>query len=167
MSITLNVVIKPSRIVLVLSLCMCALASLALYLLLFNQQLTFFSNSVFLPVFVILFFSLLCGYVLRKWRLIGFWRLDIASDGAMVLRQITKENHFKASIAVSLSASAVIWNDLMVLHMLENDLSKRTLIVMRDSLDALSFQHLRVSLLWARQHHLSGSKQKNQIGGNF
>ncbi|MFZ6686432.1 protein YgfX [Undibacterium sp. SXout11W] len=166
MSIALTVIIKPSRIILYASLCMCFLASFALHLLL-NQYVFFLLNPGSFYLIVILIFCLFSGYALRVWSRIALCRLDIAVGGAMILREIAKEHMSKTGVAVRVNSNTVIWNDLMVLHMSTDDSSKRTLIVMKDSLSAADFQRLRVSLLWARQHHLSNNKEKSQMYGNF
>ncbi|MFZ6862770.1 protein YgfX [Undibacterium sp. Ji67W] len=167
MTIALTVVIKPSRIILCAMLSMCFLASLALQLFLSNQQFPIFSYPGSSYLASTLAFCLFGGYALHVWCNEGVCRLDIAADGEMIWREETQSSVSGSAFPVTLGSHSVIWNAAMVLHISTSDSTNRTLIVLKDSLDAVSFQRLRVSLLWVRQHHLSNKRNKSQIDGNF
>ena len=167
MTIALTVVIKPSRIILCTLLCMSCLASLALALFLSNQQFLNFFYPASSYLVGMLAFCLLSGYALHVWRKEGVWRLDVAADGTMKLREEPQARASGVAFSVTLNPHSVIWTTVMVLHLSPDDSKNRTLIVLKDSLDSDSFQRLRVSLLWARQHHLSNNNEKSHIHGNF
>ncbi len=112
-------------------------------------------------------FCLLSSCALHVWCNEEICRLNIAADGAMILREEAQGHLSGTAFLVTLNPHSVIWNMAMVLRISTNDSTNRTLIVLKDSLDKVSFQRLRVSLLWVRQHQLSNKHKKSQIHGNF
>ena len=76
--------------------------------------------------------------------------LTMAENGSLSIRLDGKDGTIRSDQLI-LSAGCVIWPMLMVLHFRREDDKKMSLIVLPDCTDLVSFQRLRVAMLWLRQ----------------
>ena len=164
--IGLSVTLKSSRILLLATVAMSMVTSFSVGLFFYNASNDIAIHHLAL-IFSFTFLAVLISVSIFQWRKCSPIRLDIANDGTMLLRQRRKGDNVDRTNKISLHHDSVIWHGIMVLHFSGNGDFRHSLVVMCDSTDKISFQRLRVSLLWMRQHCLAEVSKKNEFNGNL
>ena len=149
MTIALFIVTRPSHILLAASMGMLMLAHLGILL---SLRAFGMSWAIAGPI-VLLVACLASRLVFRHWqRSQPGWQLSIAATGEMVLHGRQPQGGHMAGLSVHLSHKTRIWPYFLSVFLLDEAGMEYKLLILPDSLDAVAFRALRVSLIWISQH---------------
>lgn len=159
-----SVVVKPSRVLLMLAMLMLGLAMLSLLYVVyvFDLQILLYSLAI-VSVFV---WVRICR-ILRQQSL-QIHQIDFDDQGGIVLRELDGALKVLNSRIVFLRSPIIIWPHLIVLTVVGEDNRKLRLIIAFDSVECEGFRRLAVvSLCLARRAQRMVDEPNGISEGNF
>ncbi|WP_343044258.1 protein YgfX [Undibacterium seohonense] len=163
MSLSISLLVKPSRYLLLLPMVIFvfAFSSLIFVASYYFPSLIFFCFVV--TVFVVaifLFRSLICSSLQS-------FRMEIDVDGGVVIRELDVNFKVTNSKSAFLTSPITVWPQLIVLNIIEDNEKPRTILITLDAVGAEGFRQLKVvALFWARR--MQHAESVNHLSdGNF
>lgn len=164
MSIALSATIYPSRALMWMVLCMCALTDVScLYVLARQNVATDLATAIMLAWGLL---SLLLFMIFFRKRQSA--RIEIAESGQIILRILAPDGLVRLSKLVQLSEKSSLWPHLLLLHFDSGDGASFVFPVLRDSVSSATFRPLSVALQWIAVHVAhQGIRHTDISSGNF
>ncbi len=162
--LAVSVLVKPSRLLLLLAMLVLGLAMLSLLYVAF----VFYVQTVFYSLVVVIVF--VCVRITRALRQqsLQIYQIDFDDQGGMVLRELDGALRVVNSQIVFLRSPVIIWPHLIVLSVVGEDGKKQRLIIAFDSVGCEGFRQLAVvSLCLAQRAQRMGDERNGVSEGNF
>jgi hypothetical protein len=163
MSLSISLLVKPSRYLLLLPMVISvfAFSSLIFVASYYFSSLIFFG---FVVIVVGAWISLIRS--LRCLHLQSF-RIDINADGGVVIRELDVNFKVVNSKSAFLTSPITVWPQLIVLSIVDENEKPRKILIALDAVGAEGFRQLKViALFWARR--MQHAESVNHLSdGNF
>ena len=163
-ALSVSVLVKPSRLLLLLGKLVLALAMLSLLYVVF----VFYVQAVFYSLVVAIVFVWVWIYRALRQQSLLIYQIDFDDQGGMVLRELDGDLRVLNSQIVCLRSPVIIWPHLIVLSVVGEDGKKQRLIIAFDSVGCEGFRRLAVgSLCLARRTQRMDDERNGVSEGNF
>jgi hypothetical protein len=163
-ALAVSILVKPSRLLLMLAILMLSLATLSLLYVAF----VFYEQIVFYSLVVVIVFVWVWIYQALRQQSFQIYQIDFDDQGGMVLREFDGALRVTNSQIVFLRSPVIIWPHLIVLSVVREDGKKQRLIIAFDSVGCEGFRQLAVvSLCLARRAQRVGDERNGVSEGNF
>ena len=164
MSIAVSATVLPSRILACMLVFMLVLVNVAIAYAGFSCK----ANKIYLSLLIFLCILLSLHILLKYYRRQRAFRLDISDAGDIIFRSAAPNAMNFDPMNMKLLEGSTLWPQLMVLTLHSEGSKKVVLLILRDSVDAVTFRKLAVALKWIAMHASSGTNfGADMPSGNF
>jgi predicted membrane channel-forming protein YqfA (hemolysin III family) len=163
MSLSISLLVKPSRYLLLLPM---VISVFAFSSLIFVASY-YFSSLIFFGFVVIVVGAWI--FLIRSLRCLHLqsFRIEINADGGVVIRELDVNFNVANAKSAFLTSPITVWPQLIVLSIVDENEKPRKILIAFDAVGAEGFRQLKViALFWARR--MQHAESVNHLSdGNF